>query len=78
MHHLFSSRVAYASIFFVLLTGLIYVCKPSLFFDEDACIRPFGISSYEATMFPLGIGIIVLSFMCFYLFAMLDFMFEKK
>ena len=76
-----NTRIIYAILFYVLLIVLIVISKPSVIFEKDGTIKPFGIDIYgdgNKTMFSLGIFSVTLAVVSFYIFAMIDMIFGRK
>lgn len=71
-----TQRVLYATLFFVLLMLLILVAKPSVMFDTRGDLRPFGVGD-EKTPFALGVVVVALSVLSFYVFCIIDVIFGK-
>lgn len=72
-----NTRVIYAILFYVLLVVLISLAKPSIMFDTDGSVKPFGIG-YDKTMFSLGVFTVVLAVLSFYIFCLIDLIFASK
>jgi len=53
---------------------LIIMWKPQMLFDKDGDIRPYGVDKGN-TVFSFGVVSIVLAIACFYIFALIDFLF---
>lgn len=70
-----NTRLIYATAFFVLLISLIATVKPSLFFERDGKIKPFGIGD-DKTMFSFGVITVVLAILSFYFFCVIDVIFK--
>ncbi len=70
-----NTRLLYASVFFVLLVLLIYTSKPSLVFDNDGNVRPFGIGD-DKTMFSFGVFTVLFAILSFYFFCIIDVIFK--
>lgn len=71
-----NSRIVYALLFYILLIILVIVSKPSVMFEKDGSIRPFGVGE-EKTMFSLGVFSIVFAILSFYIFCLVDMIFTK-
>lgn len=70
-------RIIYSVLFYVLLITLIAISKPSLMFDTKGNIKPFGVSNDgEKTMFSFGVFSIVLAIASFYIFCLIDLIFD--
>jgi hypothetical protein len=72
-----SSRIVYAVLFYILLIILIVLAKPSVIFEEDGSIKPFGLGE-EKTMFSMGVFTVVLALISFYVFCLVDMIFAKR
>ena len=72
-----NKRLMYTVLFFVLLIILFIVSRPKFLFDQDGNLIPFGTGEGK-TIIPLGIIVIILAFVSFYMFTMIDLVFEKK
>ena len=70
-----NSRVIYSVLFFVLIMILAIVSKPSIMFNEDGQIKPFGLGE-EKTMFSVGVVTSVVAILCFYTFCIIDIVFK--
>lgn len=77
MNSYISSRVVYSIAFFVLLMILLFVSKPTIMFDSKGELRPFGVG-YDKTMFSFGVFTVVLAIMSFYMFCIIDMVFDHK
>lgn len=71
-----NSRIVYALLFYILLIVLLIVSKPSVMFERDGSIRPFGVGE-DKTMFSLGVFSMVLAIVSFYIFCLIDMIFAK-
>lgn len=69
-------RVLYSIIFYVLIIVLLYVAKPPFVFDENGNLKHFGIGPTD-TMFSFGVFTVVLAFLSFYIFAIIDIIFDN-
>jgi hypothetical protein len=67
-------RLLYSITFYLLLMTVVIMAKPNMLFDQDGKIRGYGVSRGE-TVFSFGVVSIVLAILCFYLFAIIDFLF---
>lgn len=77
-----TGRVIYSLLFYTLAILLIIVSKPHMIFERSGSIMPFGVGltdeGKEKTIFSLGVFVIVLAIVSFYLFAVLDVVFSAK
>ena len=71
----FNPRLLYAIVFFVLLIALIFTSKPSLIFNKDGSLKPYGIGE-DKTMFSFGVFTVVLAILSFYFFCVIDIIFR--
>ncbi len=71
-----SPRVIYSSLFYVLTIMLLIVSKPSFMFDDQVELKRFGVGE-KKTIFSLGVFVIVLSILSFYIFCLIDLIFIK-
>lgn len=71
-----NQRVLYSSIFYILVVVLLIVSKPSLMFDKKGNLKQFGVNE-EQTIFHLGVFVVALSIVSFYIFAFIDLFFGK-
>jgi hypothetical protein len=72
-----NSRIVYAVLFYVLLIILLVLSKPSIMFEKDGSIKPFGVGQ-EKTMFSIGVFSIVLAILSYYIFCLVDMIFAKN
>ena len=70
-----NTRLIYAIAFFVLLISLISTTKPSILFDFNGHVRPFGIGD-DKTMFSFGVVTVVVAILSFYFFCIIDVVFK--
>ena len=69
-----STRVVYSILFYILTMLLIIVARPSVIFERDGSLKPFGVG-VEKTMFSLGVFAVVGAVMSFYVFCIIDLVF---
>lgn len=69
-------RIIYSIMFFLLVIILIVLTKPSLMFEPNGGIKAFGIGE-EKTMFSFGVFTVVFSMASFYIFCIIDMIFES-
>lgn len=74
---LLNQRTIYTTLFYILFLVLIVVSKPSFAFDERGRIKPFGVG-YENTIISLGVVVVALAILSFYIFACIDVVFERR
>ena len=72
-----NSRVIYSILFYVLVMMLIVVSRPSVIFERDGSMKPFGVGM-DKTMFSMGVFAVVLAIMSFYVFCIIDLVFMDK
>lgn len=70
-----SSRIFYAIFLYILVMTLIFLKKPTMFFDENGEIKNFGLKKHE-TIYSIGVLTIVLAIICFYIFCVIDMVFN--
>jgi hypothetical protein len=70
-----NTRIIYSLFFYFLIVILIIVSKPSVLFEPDGNIKPFGVGE-EKTIFSLGVLIVVLALLCFYIVTLIDIIFK--
>jgi len=68
-------RIIYSVLFFILLSTLLVLMKPSFMFDQNRNIKPFGIGE-EKTMFSFGVCVVVVAILSFYIFCIIDMIFD--
>ena len=71
-----NARVIYSLLFYLLVIVLLFVSKPSSLFDANGDIKGYGIGEGK-TVFSFGVFAIVLAILSFYIFALLDILFQK-
>lgn len=73
---MFNKRIILSIIFFLMSMSLIIVVKPSFLFNkEDGSIKEFGVG-LDKTIYSMGVVVVFLSILSFYLFALLDFLYR--
>lgn len=72
-----STRLLLTLLFYVLFVFILLMTKPSFLFDEEGNIIAFGVGN-QKTIFSLGSIIVAFAILCFYLFAVIDLVFQKK
>ena len=77
MSRFVSTRLLLSLLFYVLFVFILLMTKPSFLFDKDGNIIAFGVGQHK-TIFSLGSVIVVFAIICFYLFAVIDLVFQKK
>ena len=70
-----SSRIFYAIFLYLLIMTLIFLKRPTMFFEENGEIKNFGLKKDE-TMYSVGVFTVVLAIICFYLFCVIDMVFK--
>lgn len=71
-----SSRVIYSVLFYILFSLLIIVSKPSVMFDQNGSLKPFGVGN-DKSIFPLGVFVVVAAIVSYYIFCIIDLVFAK-
>lgn len=74
---IFNKRTIYSSLFFILVVNLIFLSKPSVFFDKNNNVIPFGVGPGK-TIFSIGHVVFILAFISYYFFTLIDILFENK
>lgn len=74
---IFNKRTIYSSLFFILVVNLIFLSKPSVFFDKNNSVIPFGVGPGK-TIFSIGHVVFILAFISYYFFTLIDIIFENK
>lgn len=72
-----NSRVIYSVVFFILLIILLYMSKSSIFFEKDGELKTFGLGP-DRTLFSFGIITVVIAIASFYLFCIIDLIFNDR
>jgi hypothetical protein len=72
-----NSRIIYSIMFFTLLLILLYISKPSVIFEKNGDFKRFGAGT-EKTLFSFGVFTVVLAVLSFYLFCIIDLVFQRK
>lgn len=67
-------RLIYSIVFYLLVMAVVLLSKPAMMFDEKGEVRSYGVGNSN-TVFSLGVMSIVMAILCYYLFAMIDFIF---
>jgi len=70
-----AKRLFYSVTFYLLLMFLLVLWKPSLMFNNDGSVKPYGLEKGE-TMFSFGVACVVLAIASFYIFAFIDMLFD--
>jgi len=55
---------------------LIFITKPKLAFDKNGTLKKFGINDKSSTVYSVGVLSVVLAVLIFYLFCIIDLIFE--
>ena len=71
----FHRRLILSSSFFVLTMLLLATTKPSILFNDDGTIKEFGIGE-DKTIYSLGVFVVAMCLIVFYVFSMIDLMFN--
>jgi|AntRauMFilla1563_2_1112583.scaffolds.fasta_scaffold32037_2 hypothetical protein len=67
----FHKRLILSCLFFILFMLLIAIIKPSFIISKDDSIKKFGFE-YNETIYSLGVIVVVLAVILFYIFSMID------
>jgi hypothetical protein len=70
-----NGRILYSVTFFILLMILVYVSKPGIMFKNNDTVKSFGCSKID-TIFSLGVFTTVSSILSFYIFCLIDMIFN--
>lgn len=76
MTQLINHRSIYSIVFYVLVIVLIIITKPAWLFQDDGQVRNFGLGTQQ-TVFSLGVIVVALAVVAYYLFAMIDIIFTS-
>lgn len=76
MKHLISSRVFYSILFYLLVLCVIVQIRPKQFFYDKKEVIQFGVGKNK-TIFPLGLVVVLLSIISFYIFTIIDVFMRK-
>jgi len=77
MSRFLNTRLFYTLIFYILFVVILFITKPRFIFDQNGQITAFGVGK-EKTIFSFGSIIMAFALVCFYLFAVIDLIFQKK
>ena len=72
---LMNHRVVYSIVFYILIIVLVIVSKPPFIFEKGQ-VKEFGIGP-DKTIFSLGVIVVALAIISFYIFAIIDIFFHK-
>jgi hypothetical protein len=72
-----SPRVIYSILFYILSIILIIISKPSLVYDKNGDVKPFGVGP-DKTIFPLGVCVVAFAILSYYVFCVIDLIFGAK
>ena len=70
------SRISYSIVVFVMSMILIFITKPQIVFNADGRLKSFGVSEESDTIYSLGVFTVTLAIIVFYLFCMIDLIFD--
>ena len=70
-----NKRLIMSISFFVLSMLLIITSKPSFLFNPDGSIKEFGLDTNQ-TIYSLGVFVVTLCIIIFYIFSMIDLMYN--
>lgn len=74
--NMLNKRLLYTLLLFVLTVTLVIVSKPSFVFDKNGDLIPFGTGDGQ-TILSLGVLVILLAYLSFYMFNIIDIIFKK-
>jgi hypothetical protein len=77
MNRYLNMRIVHSVLFYVLLMVLIFISKPSIMFEKNGDLKPFGVG-YDKTMFSFGVFTVILAIMSFYVFCIIDVIFANR
>ena len=72
-----NSRVIYSIVFFILLIILLYMSKSSIMFEQNGELKVFGLGP-DKTLFSFGIITTIIAILSFYLFCVIDLIFNDR
>lgn len=70
-----NKRLFLSSIFFILSMILITTIRPSFIFNKDGSVKEFGLEENQ-TIYSLGVFVVILCILIFYIFSMIDLMYN--
>lgn len=70
-----NKRLFMSSSFFVLAMLLVGTTRPSFLFNNDGTIKEFGLEQNQ-TIYSLGVLVVTLCILIFYIFSMIDLMYN--
>lgn len=70
-----SSRIIYATFFYIFVISIIILKQPDQFFDENGNILSFGTRDNQS-IFSLNYLSCILAIVSYYIFAVIDFIFD--
>jgi hypothetical protein len=73
---LFSSRLVYTILFYLLIIIALFITKPKLLFDDNNQIKSFGFRDNE-TLYSIGVISTILAILSYYIFTIIDYIFMK-
>ena len=71
-----ASRLVYSILFFVLAMLILVVSRPSPLFDPSGQVRQFGLGGGDKTLCSLGVATVTIAVTSFYVFALIDMIFD--
>lgn len=74
---LLNHRVLYSALFFILIIVLLMVSRPAMMFEANGSIKQFGIGEHK-TIVSLGVSVVLLAIISFYVFAVIDLLFSRS
>ena len=69
-------RIVHSVLFYILFMILLFISRPSVIFEKNGTIKPFGIG-HDKTMFSFGVFSVVIAVLSFYIFCIIDLIFPK-
>lgn len=70
-----NKRLIMSISFFILSMLLIITTKPHFLFNSDGSIKEFGLDTNQ-TIYSLGVFVVTLCIIIFYIFSMIDLMYN--
>lgn len=73
---MFTSRISYSVVVYVMSMILLFISKPDLAFESNGELRTFGVSEKKDTIYSVGVLAVTMAIVIYYLFCMIDLLFE--
>lgn len=70
-----NKRLFMSTIFFTLSMLLIAITKPTFLFNTDGTLKEFGLDDNQ-TIYSLGVFVVTICIIIFYIFSMIDLMYN--